>query len=234
MPIPRQLEPEWLDEMDPADPRAQRSRRDLRRVNALMRNAGLIAQALTQHSPSSPPRVMVDLGSGDGHLMLRVARRLAPAWRGVKVILLDQQGVPDSQVRVGFESLGWEMESISADVFEWLKGSPRRDIDIILSNLFLHHFSETALTDLLALTARRSRMLVACEPRRSRFALAGSHLLGLIGCNDVTRHDAVVSVRAGFTGQELSGLWPAAEGWQLRESVAGLFSHRFVARHPGK
>jgi hypothetical protein len=234
MPIPRQLEPEWLDEMDPADPRAQRSRRDLRRVNALMRNASLIAQALVQNSPAAPPRVMVDLGSGDGHLMLRVARRLAPVWKDVKVILLDRQGVPDESVRAGFESIGWQMESVSADVFEWLNSSSQRNIDVILSNLFLHHFPETALAELLALTARRSRMLVACEPRRSRFGLTGSYLLGLIGCNDVTRHDAVVSVRAGFNGQELSGLWPVGDGWRLAESVAGMFSHRFVACRPGE
>jgi hypothetical protein len=33
-------------------------------------------------------------------------------------------------------------------------------------------------------------------------------LLWLIGCNAVTRHDAAVSMRAGFIRQELSALWP--------------------------
>jgi hypothetical protein len=73
-------------------------------------------------------------------------------------------------------------------------------------------------------------LFVACEPRRSSMALAGSRLLGFIGCNDVTRHDAVVSVRAGFSDGELSDAWPAGPGWSLEERPAPPFSHLFVAR----
>jgi len=57
-----------------------------------------------------------------------------------------------------------------------------------------------------------------------------SRLLRLIGCNRVTRHDAPISVRAGFTGQELSQLWPAGQGWLLEERPAGWFSHLFIAQ----
>jgi hypothetical protein len=57
-----------------------------------------------------------------------------------------------------------------------------------------------------------------------------SRLLGAVGCNDVTRHDAVVSVRAGFSGCELSSLWTDNDNWQLTEQSAGAFSHLFIAR----
>jgi hypothetical protein len=53
--------------------------------------------------------------------------------------------------------------------------------------------------------------------------------LPLIGCNGVTRHDADVSVRAGFRARELTDLWPAAGDWHLREAPCGLFSHNFLA-----
>jgi hypothetical protein len=60
--------------------------------------------------------------------------------------------------------------------------------------------------------------------------LLGSYLIGLIGANAVTREDAVLSVRAGFAGNELSALWPVEHGgWNLREYAAGLFSHCFLA-----
>ena len=52
----------------------------------------------------------------------------------------------------------------------------------------------------------------------------------MIGCNAVTRHDAAVSVRAGFLGNELSALWPDQKNWQLTERRTGLFSHLFVAQ----
>ncbi|HEU4708590.1 MAG TPA: hypothetical protein VFS17_04690, partial [Methylophilaceae bacterium] len=71
---------------------------------------------------------------------------------------------------------------------------------------------------------------VACEPRRSWFALGGSRLVGLLGANDVTREDAVLSVKAGFRERELSSLWPhAGHSWELHECAAGLFSHCFIA-----
>jgi hypothetical protein len=55
-------------------------------------------------------------------------------------------------------------------------------------------------------------------------------LLWAIGCNSVTRHDALVSVRAGFSGDELSALWPDKKNWQLTERRAGPFSHLFIAQ----
>jgi len=81
--------------------------------------------------------------------------------------------------------------------------------------------------------AQRARMFIACEPRRSGLSLVGSRLLGLIGCNDVSRHDAVVSVRAGFDGKELSALWSARRAWKLQERANGVFSHCFVACRAG-
>ena len=77
--------------------------------------------------------------------------------------------------------------------------------------------------------SRRTSVFVACEPVRTPFALLGSWLLPLIACNEVTCHDAELSVRAGFRGRELSALWPEAR-WTLREGRYGPFTHRFVAR----
>jgi hypothetical protein len=101
---------------------------------------------------------------------------------------------------------------------------------IILANLFLHHFAEAPLLEMLRGIARVARVFIALEPRRSRFALAASKQLWAIGCNQVTRHDAPASVRAGFAGKELSRLWPANGDWHLEERQVGWFSHAFIAR----
>jgi len=87
----------------------------------------------------------------------------------------------------------------------------------------LNFFNETIL-------AQRTDVLAACEPRRAHLALAASHLVWAIGCNDVSRHDAVVSVHAGFKDGEMSASWPAMKGWELHEWPAMLFTHCFVAR----
>jgi hypothetical protein len=78
--------------------------------------------------------------------------------------------------------------------------------------------------------AGRARWFIAIEPRRARWPQFCGRLLWLIGCNPVTRHDAAVSIRAGFSDTELSALWPAGGDWQLTERHAGPFSHLFIAQ----
>jgi hypothetical protein len=102
-------------------------------------------------------------------------------------------------------------------------------VDVVFANLFLHHFADDRIRELLAAVAERCGIFVSCEPRRSAWPLLASRCVGLLGCNAVTRHDAVASVRAGFAGNELSRLWPLSKKWSLREDAAGSFSHRFVA-----
>ena len=208
MNIPRTIEPEWLDELPPGDPRAMRSRRDLRRINALMTNSTLVARELRRVFPGKPPRAIAEIGAGDGTFMLRVAEKIPSQWHAMDVVLLDQQSLVSPATREKFAAMGWQAQAVTADVFAWLAQPAEPIFDVIVANLFLHHFDAARLAELLSLVARRTRVLIACEPRRSGRALLGSHLLGVVGCNDVSRHDAVVSVRAGFKNQELSGLWP--------------------------
>jgi hypothetical protein len=177
-----------------------------------------------------PPKRIVELGAGDGTFMLGVARRLASRWRGVRLVFLDQQDIVSDATRENFRSFGWQTESVTADVFDFLDAQKPGSADLIAANLFLHHFSKDQLARLFASAAPLAPLFVACETRRSPWALAASHMVFAIGCNDVSRHDAVLSVRAGFSGRELSQLWPANGGWSLHEHAAMPFTHCFVAR----
>jgi hypothetical protein len=172
---------------------------------------------------------LIELGAGDGTLLLRLARNRAKRWPKVTLGLLDMQPVVRAETLTGYRDHGWDAQIVGADVFDWLARSEPGDAPIIVANLFMHHFDGARLQALLKGIASRARAFVCCEPRRSQVALTGSRLLGLIGCNDVTRHDAVVSVRAGFNGNELSALWPHQDGWTLQETLAAPFGHRFVA-----
>jgi hypothetical protein len=219
----RILVPEILDHLAPDDPRALRSRRDLARINVVMRQAAIMTKAL---SDFAAPKVLADLGGGDGRFLLSVARPLAKRWPGVKVLILDQQAIVSARTRSQFAALGWDCEVLQGDIFQTL---PQIAPDIVTVNLFLHHLDDAALERLLALVARRAKGFAACEPRRSRFALLASHLVFALGANDVTRHDAVASVRAGFRDAEISSLWPQAGAWRLGERGAFPFTHVFKA-----
>lgn len=226
----RAIRPELLDTLPPEDPRAVRSRRDLRRVNNWMRNHRIAARTLQQSMNGHRPGRIVDLGAGDGDFLLRTGRRLATSWTGVTATLLDRQRMENPQVSTSFANLGWRAEWIVSDVIEWAHAAKDRETEVILANLFLHHFGDAKLIELFEAIAHHARVFIAVEPRRSRWSLVGSRLLWAIGCNTVTRHDAAVSVRAGFRQRELTSLWPAKRNWRLAESASGPFSHLFVAQ----
>jgi hypothetical protein len=221
------MEPEWLDELPAADPRALRSRRDLKRVNAWMRQVRIMARSMIRYSRKKPPLRIVDLGTGDGSFTLKVAEIIAPRWPVASIALVDRQNIVSAETLHGFRALGWHPETVPADIFDYLEHETLSGA-LVTANLFLHHLSDEQLRRLFR-TASSADMFVACEPRRNSFALLGSRLLFVIGANDVSRHDAVASVRAGFAGRELSALWPTDAHWRLHENLALPFTHSFVA-----
>ncbi len=230
----REVKRELLDELPPVDPRAIWSRRDLRRINACMAQASIMARllggAFNDGSPRTTPCTIADLGGGDGTLLLQLAKRMAPRWKPMRAFLVDRQSILSQQTKAEFSAISWQVESVESDIFDWLESTHPEPIDVTVTSLFLHHFKEGPLHRLLERAAEQTKLFVACEPRRANFPYLAASLLGFIGCNSVTRHDAKVSVRAGFAGQELSALWPAGNAWRLREMEAGLFSHCFLAQ----
>ena len=148
--------------------------------------------------------------------------------------MVDRQELVSSRTRGAFEKLGWKLHVVTRDVFDWIDETPPVPHDLLFANLFLHHFAGDALANLLVGIAARSTAFVACEPRRATTALFGSHLVGLLGCNAVTRNDAVLSVHAGFRDAELTAAWPKTRCWQIDEYPAGLFTHCFLANRSGK
>jgi hypothetical protein len=127
------------------------------------------------------------------------------------------------------EAWGWHAEVIKEDAYVYLAQNKGPRFDLISSNLFLHHFHEESLRELMHRAAAATKAFVSCDPERSAFALNGARMLWALACNDVSRYDAVVSVRAGFRGQELSALWPKSPEWSPFEKSV-FFTHCFLAR----
>ena len=222
----RAVVPERLDALPPGDPDAVASRRDLRRLNRIMGHAGIAARLVRRHA-AGPLRRVADLGCGDGIATWRAIRRLGPPPEGGRLALVDAAPAVAPEARAGLEALGWKVETVTADVFGWLDRREDGVLDLVTANLFLHHFPPAALADLLARLSARARLLVATEPLRAPLAHLASRSLGVLGANAVTRHDAPVSVRAGFRDAEISSLWP---GTTLFEGRRGPFVHAFAGR----
>jgi hypothetical protein len=227
MDFPRRLETELLDVLPADDPAAVGSRRDLRFLNAVMLHPGIMARRMRRHAVDAPRRI-IELGAGDGSLMLRLGRRLARHWPGVGAVLVDRQDIVAPETRQAISSLGWRADRVTQDVIDFLVVA--EPADMIIANLFLHHFRPPQLSEIFTQCAKLAPILIALEPRRATLPLLGSQLIGLLGCNHVSRHDAVASVRAGFQAGELSAMWPDRQGWNFDEGRVGVWTHCFVAR----
>lgn len=233
--MPRVVAAEVLDHLAPGDPAARRSRRDLVRLHQVMGTRSIVTRAwrgLVSADRACAPLRILEIGAGDGTLLLGVARSLTPRWPPVRLTLLDRQNLVDDTTLHGYAELGWSTEVVVTDVLAW--AAPHAAVvprwDLITTTLFLHHFEGDRLERLLAAVASRADRFFACEPQRAWLALAGSHLVGALGANAVTRQDAVTSVHAGFRDREISARWPSAgTHWQAQEFAAGLFSHCFSA-----
>jgi hypothetical protein len=229
----RIIEPELLAELSPSDPLAIAAHADLRRVNFIMGHADIRWRTLRRHYPERSRRArplrLIELGAGDGTLLLELARSWAACGGTAEVTLVDRQDFVSAATLQAFAPLTGSVTTVTQEVCAWLE-QPGPPVDVIFANLFLHEFPAPSLRKLLGLAAARTDLFIACEPRRSPLALTAARLLGLVGCNRISRHDGVISARAGFASPELSILWPAAAHWELHERSVGWFSHGFVAQ----
>jgi len=117
--VKRIVEPELLDELPPEDARAVRSRGDLRRLNWLMRHAAIFRATLKARL-QKPPRVLAEIGAGDGTLMLKLASQMHKLWPQAQVILVDRHDIVSSQTLRGFQQFDWQVQTATVDAFDWL------------------------------------------------------------------------------------------------------------------
>lgn len=194
--LERVVEPEILDGMDPSDPEAVASRRDLRRINFLMGNERWILRQVRSQSGAAAGGI-VELGAGEGWL----ANRLSSFGETTGFDLAPRP-----------ERLRGEVAWRQGDVLaaEGLEGG------LLVANLFLHHFEAEELAAIGRL-ARGFQRLVFTEPLRTESALRlGNAMRPFV--SRVTRHDMPVSIRAGFVPGELArllGLAPVR--WRISE-----------------
>ncbi|MDX2080437.1 MAG: class I SAM-dependent methyltransferase [Terrimicrobiaceae bacterium] len=204
----RILVPEILDRLDPADPEARRSRRDLRALDVVMGNSRWIVRSLAGFSL----RHIVELGAGEGWLVRRLTKEsVARHVSGIDLL----PRPPDLPA-----GIGW----LQGDLAEVL---PTIDADAVVASLVLHHFSDERLRS-WGECIRRSRVVVVSEPWRDRFPLHCSYLAWpFVG--RVTRHDMPVSIRAGFRKGELPGLMGLDGRWKVHETCRWRGAVRLLA-----
>lgn len=204
----RLIEPEIIDNLAPDHPMAVRSRRDLRMINFVMGNERWLRSEVGSHRDAAAKGI-VELGAGGGELLGRLGR-LGPATG------YDLMPRPDHLASAVDWRQGdfWKCE-------EEIRGG------ILVANLFLHHLDESELAR-LGRIAERFEVLAFVEPHRSKDALwMGERLLPVVG--EATKHDMMVSIRAGFTNGELPALLGLSSEWKVSERCTWRGGLRMLA-----
>jgi hypothetical protein len=210
--IPRLVVPEILDHLPVDDPEAQRSRRDLRRINLLMGNERWISRSLRKFQDAAQHGI-TEIGAGDGDLTRRLAREFPESQ-------LSAYDLAPRPARLD-PRIAWHQ----GDVFLAAAPSPG---GVVIANLFLHHFEDQALAELGRWLAGCA-VLIVNEPDRALLP----HGLGRLlhpWINRVTRHDMHVSIDAGFAAGEIAtalGLTPGA--WKIEETSSWRGGRRVIA-----
>lgn len=210
----RATEPEQLDEGVP-EAEALRSLADLRLVNRWLGNRASLLGAVRAHLPPGGRLLDVGCGSGDVPAFL-LARLPGPLLAvGVDVKTLHLRGAPRAVRRV------------VADVRRL--PFPDGAFDVVTASLFLHHFDEEDLPEVLAgLWRLARRALVVNDLHRALVPyLFGRAAFPLLFRSRVSVEDGLLSIRRGFRPDELR----AAFAWAGLPTVTvrRLFPYRLLA-----
>jgi len=202
----RVLKPELLDTLPPEA--ARESLSDLVRVNRYWGGHSTLRKLVDNTIPLGEPFTILDVGAASGD-MGRCLREWRPQAQVTSLDYIEShlQACPDPKV-VG-------------DAF-LLPFAPR-SFDYVFSSLFLHHFTDDQVVELLAGFGRvaRKQVLIIDLWRHPVPYYFISRTRWLFGWHPVTVYDGAISVEAAFRPRELADL-------ARRAGLAGPQTRTFV------
>ncbi len=155
-------------------------------------------ERLIRGLPAGTTLSILDVGSGGTDLR----EVLRPLGREFRVTALDINPLVHKYARR--RGQGTEAVTASAHTIEY----PEQSFDIVHASLFLHHCSDAEAARLIQRAARIARLgVVINDLHRSWIALTAIALLtALFSRSRIVRYDAPLSVRRGFTRQDLGAV----------------------------
>lgn len=210
----RVLQPELLDTLPQDDPAAIRAREEMLQVNGIMGNHRWIERMVRRHREDGWR--ITELGAGDGALSLRLLN--SGCCTEATLHAFDLAPRPQHWPAAAH----WTCGDVLAQALP--------DSEIVIANLFLHHFTTEQLRLLGARLSPVTRLIVAAEPaRRWIYSVMGRLFCELAELNYVQRFDMQASIRAGFHGQELQLALGLGDEWQVQAHEHPMGGYRFLA-----
>jgi SAM-dependent methyltransferase len=223
----RRPEPELLDAASVPAGEAEASLADIEWVHHRLGGRALVRRRLQPHFAALAGRddvlEVLDLGCGSGHVGRDLQTAAAEAGVRVRVFGLDWKA---SHARLAARGT-----TVVADTFRLPFGD--RSVDVVLSTLFLHHFSPGEAATLLAESRRVAESaIVVLDLTRHRLALAVISAVGPFAFRSrLSVADGKTSVRQAYTSDEIAAIAaPVLPG--ARITMASRFVWELVWKRP--
>jgi 2-polyprenyl-3-methyl-5-hydroxy-6-metoxy-1,4-benzoquinol methylase len=141
---------------------------------------------------------ILDVGCGGGDMLSEISK-----WGKKKGYRFELTGVDRSSAAVRYASISnRQAHWIEDDAFRFLSGETK--FDIITCTLFMHHFTDEKITEMLTLMNASAKLgVVINDLHRHPLAFhAIRWLTTLLSRSYLVKHDAPLSVLRGFTKQD--------------------------------
>lgn len=211
----RVYQEEMMDNYAITDERLTRALHDLQRVNRWLGGYQATIATLAPHLRPGRPLRVLDLGTGLADFPAYLLHWAASRGYAIEVVGVDAnpatvayaQNVLDRQLP---PHLRPHVRLVTGDALDL--PYPADAFDVAVASLFMHHLGPTEAVSLLTHMQRVSRKgLIVNDLHRHPLAYYGIKCLATLFSSSVMfKHDAPLSVRRGFTRDELLDLARAA------------------------
>jgi SAM-dependent methyltransferase len=189
----------------------ERIHRDLTLMHRCLGNTRAILRAVRRDP--LPVRRVMDIGCGDGGMLVEIRKRLRTEVIGVDLRLPS--------------STAGEVPIVQADAVR----SPLPESDVAIAVCVAHHLSEPDFIELIRNVGRHARRFIILDLVRHRLPLALFRLAVCPWVHPITAEDGGRSIRRSYTPPELGAIvHRALEGssGRFRHSVAPLYMRQII------
>ena len=156
---------------------------------------------LLKNESKSRPITIIDLGCGNGDMLRKVADYGKKQGYDFKLIGIDANEYTvnyANKLSQDYKEISYLQQDVFSNQFKNL------NYDIVLSTLFLHHFSEEEIVTLLSLVLKKSTIgIIVNDLHRHAMAYYLFELLCLTIKNQMIKKDGLISILRGFKRVDL-------------------------------
>lgn len=180
-----------------------------------------LKKVLKKH-PKEQALSIVDIGCGHGDILRDVAK--FGRKNGYKMTLLGIDANPTAidyaiELSTEYPEVHFKTEDIFSEDFK------KREFDVVLATLFLHHFKEKPLVSFLENTLKQTKIgVVVNDLHRHKLAYYLFMLLSVFIKNKMIIEDGLTSVLRGFKRRDLIDL---SKKLQVKPQISWKWAFRF-------